>query len=151
MNKTYADWRPVKAKINNEIAPPQYFHAGEIWRCIIGENIGREQDGKEDFLRPVVIFKKSGRTFTGIPLTSQAKDYKPYFYHLGEFYGKDSVAMLSQVTTWDAARLKECLGKLSKEQFARLSEALARWLFEKSLTTLLNSEGGPTSSSNDIR
>lgn len=131
MLKTYSNWMLVKTKINNEINPPQYFHVGEIWHCIIGENVGYEEDGKNDFIRPIVIIKKSGRLITGIPLTSQLCSNKPYFFHLGEFYGRQSTAILSQVTTWDAVRLKERLGTLTRDQFQKLSDALRIWLFGK--------------------
>lgn len=48
----------------------------------MGQNIGFEQNGKGDnFVRPVIILKKFNKNmFFGIPLSTQIKDGKFYYY-----------------------------------------------------------------------
>ena len=57
------------------------FRPGEVWFCSIGENIGREQNGKNNlFERPILIIKKFNREmFWGAPLTS--KEHSGSWYY----------------------------------------------------------------------
>ena len=54
MHKNYALWTPIKIKTNTNLDRPPKFCAGQVWDCIVGENIGVESDGKNNsFIRPV--------------------------------------------------------------------------------------------------
>lgn len=105
VSKNYRKWLSVKIRTQNA-ARPSFFRAGEIWWCIIGENIGSEMDGAgENFIRPVLIVHKFGKnTFLGIPMTSKTKKVKRYYYPI-IFSGKSGTLVLSQIRTWDAKRL----------------------------------------------
>lgn len=46
----------------------------------MGKNVGYEEDGKTDFLRPVLVLKKVGNLFFTVALTSRGK-VDSYFYH----------------------------------------------------------------------
>ena len=103
----FDDWNGLKQELHfDEKRYPQYREL-EIWWIALGQNIGTEVYGKgDDHLRPVLILKKFGRNFLGIPLTSKKKEYdNPHFFHLNNAGGKESWAMLTQIRFFDADRL----------------------------------------------
>jgi mRNA-degrading endonuclease toxin of MazEF toxin-antitoxin module len=61
--------------------------------------------------------------FTGIPLTSSAKD-DTFYYKFNFLENKDSFAILSQIKSFDANRLERKIGKISKTDFIKLKEKL---------------------------
>lgn len=80
MMKDYQGWYAKKSDIN-EIKKNPFFHEREIWFCYLGANVGFEQDGSEEFLRPVVVFRKfNNDVFWAIPLT---KSNKKLSRHIG--------------------------------------------------------------------
>jgi mRNA interferase MazF len=95
----------------------------------MGKNIGYEQDGKgEEFLRPVVIYKKFNKNmFLGIPLTTKKKEN---IYHFEFTYTNKSKkeitnsAILSQIKVFDTKRAKYKSGVINKEDFLQLHEKL---------------------------
>ena len=78
--KDFNKWHLVKSEIENTTRS-ELFREQEIWWCSIGENIGFEQDGKNEmFERPVLVMKKfSSDVFFGIPMTSTRKEHPFYF------------------------------------------------------------------------
>lgn len=122
MKKDFQKWHSKKAQINeNENRP--HFHEREIWWCALGVNVGFEQDGGgEDFLRPVIVFKKfNNEIFWGIPLTHTKKNTAFYFQFTLE---KDvlSTGILSQIRLIDASRLSYKLGDMTNEDFESLKK-----------------------------
>ncbi len=120
MIKKYDEWNEVKKNLNlkEEII---YFREREIYWANIGTNIGFEQDGKgNDFVRPILIFKKFSQTmFFGIPLSTQRKNGSFFF----EFIFKDnkiSTALLVQTKMYDVKRLDKKIGKINVEDFKKL-------------------------------
>ena len=97
-----------------------HFRQGEIWFVHIGQNIGYEIYGKgEEFLRPVVVFRKINRDiFLAIPLTSKIKDDR--FHCVINFSDKQNSAILSQVKTLDAKRLRYKKGYINQETFEKI-------------------------------
>jgi mRNA interferase MazF len=121
MKKDYVIWHKKKTDINDSKNHP-FFHEREIWYCSIGANVGFEQDGGgEDFLRPIIIFRKfNNEIFWAIPLTHTQKKTKYYF----EFYfnNNSSSAILSQIRLMDAHRLSHKIGDLSEEDYKNLNK-----------------------------
>ncbi|MFA6144920.1 MAG: type II toxin-antitoxin system PemK/MazF family toxin [Sulfurimonas sp.] len=118
----FDSWNAIKKEIHknkNRI----HFRQGEIWFVSIGQNIGYEVYGKgENFLRPVVIFRKINKnTFLAIPLTSKIKEDK--FHCIIDFKEKQNSAILSQVKTIDAKRLAYKTGNLDKNVFESLEKS----------------------------
>ncbi len=104
----YDKWNDQKQFLNFEKTKLEYppYKEGDIWWIQVGLNIGNEVYGKnKDFRRPVLIIKKMGRTFFGIPLTSQNKDGIPGFFRATYRKEKSSWAMLGQVRVFSAYRL----------------------------------------------
>lgn len=107
----YDDWNDQKQRLNFEKAensekryPP--YKDSDIWWTNIGLNIGAEIYGKgEDFRRPVLVLKKMGSMFLGVPLTSQNKYNNPGFLQVTYRKEKSSWAILSQVKVFSAYRL----------------------------------------------
>jgi mRNA-degrading endonuclease toxin of MazEF toxin-antitoxin module len=127
MEKDFAKWHELKTKLqarNKEV----YFRERDIWFCSIGINLGHEEDGKhEQFLRPVIIFKKfDDDTFWGIPLTSRPSTGVRYFQIF--FNGRISTAMLSQMRIFDKKRFIRKVGEVSEVDFNGLKSKLRRMM-----------------------
>jgi mRNA interferase MazF len=126
--KDFSLWHSQKAIVNNEKKRP-FFHEREVWFCIIGQNVGYEQDGSGDiFLRPVVVLKKfNNEIFWAIPLTTKSKEGKYYFsFRLGAH--DPSTAILSQVRLVDAKRLQYKMGDITKDDFKELKAKIRQLL-----------------------
>lgn len=120
MKKDFQRWHDKKSKVD-EIEKRPFFHEGEIWGCALGLNVGFEQDGGgEDYLRPVIIFRKfNNEIFWAIPLTHTQKNTKYYFQFVFE-KEISSAAILSQIRLVDARRLNHKIGDVSDDNFRKL-------------------------------
>lgn len=121
--KKFDEWNDVKKRTDNKHIIPQ-IRQREIYWANIGENIGFEQNGKgDDFMRPLLIFKKfSNNMFFGIPLSTQKKEDGSFFF---EFSFKDnelSTALIVQGRLYDAKRLDRKIGKMSQDDYEKLKE-----------------------------
>jgi len=127
MKKDFQKWHKRKTDLE-EVPKRPFFHEREIWFCYLGVNVGFEQDGnEEEFLRPVVVFKKfNNEIFWGIPLTKlkKKKDKKSekYYYHFSFIKGVVSSAVISQVRLVDAKRLSRLIGSVSKKDFEEIKK-----------------------------
>lgn len=123
MKKDFQTWHDKKSGID-QIEQRPFFHETEIWWCALGVNVGFEQDGGgDDFLRPVIIFKKfNNEIFWAIPLTHTDKKTKYYFQIPSTENGEISTAILSQIRLIDARRLSHKFGNISKEDFVALTK-----------------------------
>jgi mRNA interferase MazF len=124
--KDYSIWHTEKSAVEeNKIRPG--FYEREVWFCIMGTNIGYEQDGRGDkFLRPVVVIKKfNNEVLWAVPLTTKEKQGKYYSsFTLGE--AGVSTAILSQLRLIDAKRLEYKIGNMSKDDFKILKTKLTQ-------------------------
>jgi dTDP-4-dehydrorhamnose reductase len=120
---SYDQWNDKKKFLDNDEVNFR-FNEQDIFFMYVGNNIGFEQDGGKDFLRPVLVYKKfNNRVFLGIPLTSKAKNNQ---FHFEFEYKKDikSYAILSQLKLFDIKRANFRDGKISKKDFFELQEKL---------------------------
>jgi len=124
MEKDFESWNIVKQKLDSNHQPP-FFKEREIWWCSIGINIGFEIYGKGVIMtRPVLILKKfSHTTFLSIPLTSKAKEGKPFCIPFS-YKGKDGSVLLDQIRTMDSRRLAQRMGRITENQFETIKQAL---------------------------
>ena len=104
MKKDFDGWNAKKSDLNN-IQNVPFFREREIWFCHIGLNISSEEDGSgKDFLRPVLIMKKTSKTaFIGIPLTRTPR-FGKFYFPINDDHGASSI-ILSQIRAMDARRL----------------------------------------------
>lgn len=120
VNQEFDSWNRLKKKtqLREELLG---FKVREIWFIRTGKNVGFEQDGKgQEFMRPVLIFKKFNRQlFWGIPLTGVLKR-GPYYFSLPKRKGKINTLILSQLRLYDAKRLRYQIGVCPKETFEQV-------------------------------
>jgi len=121
--KDYKNWINIKEQLHDGKINFR-FRERDIFFMYVGVNVGFEQDGDKNFLRPVLVYKKFNKhVFLGIPLTSKVKDNK---FHYEFNYIKDtrSFAVLSQLKLFDIKRAKYRDGQISKENFFKLQDKL---------------------------
>lgn len=117
MKKDFQRWHSKKEKLNNSEAFT-LFQEREVWWCVLGANVGYEQDGgKEDFERPVLIIKKFNLDVCLIvPLTARPKK-GVYYFPVGAVEGREAVAVLSQVRFVDRKRFTNKICTLEESMF----------------------------------
>ncbi len=128
MKKDFQKWHTKKSEIN-VIKKSPFFHEREIWFCYLGTNVGFEQDGGEEFLRPIVIYRKfNNDIFWAIPLTKsnkkKSKNVDNYYYTFSFVQGITSLAILSQIRLTDAKRLSRHIGTMAESNFEELNKKL---------------------------
>jgi len=71
----YDEWNETKKEIHFQewihSSNTTFINEKEIWYIRLGLNIWCEQNGKREFMRPVLVVKKIGNMFFCIPLTSK--------------------------------------------------------------------------------
>lgn len=106
----FDSWNDEKKQIQIKNLPENFFiNKREVWFVKMGINLGFEENGKDQFLRPVLVLKKVGNLFFTVALTSKGKENN--FYHkFNEIelhnpkYQDSSYAILSQVKVMDKKR-----------------------------------------------
>ena len=104
------------------------FHEGDIWNCYIGENVGYEECGKNDFLRPVLIlWKVSNKGFIGIPTSTKDQLIDDWYVKI-KYIDRDGECsnnlLITQIRFYDAKRLAYCMGKTNKPQLKEVRRKL---------------------------
>lgn len=126
MKEDFDRWNKIKKKTNtsNNIIN---FKEREVFYIKIGKNIGFEEDGKgEDFLRPVIVFKKFNKyIFWGIPLTSSNLNNKNGFYYYKFCLNSlENCAILSQIRLFDVRRLLNKIGVIGVQDFLNIKQKI---------------------------
>ncbi len=122
--KKFIFWNLLKQKIHIERINKKY-HAGDIWWCNIGQNIGFEQNGANDnFDRPVLVIKGFNKSVCLIvPLTSKIKKNK-FHYEVGLVENKIAYAILSQIRLIDTKRFTNQIGFLHSFELKKIKKAI---------------------------
>lgn len=123
MSKKFDNWNEIKKSLHDE-HKAVIFKERDIFWVSIGVNIGYEQDGKgEIFSRPVVIVKKyNNNLFFGVPLSTTIREGS--FFFSFDFNNEISSALLVQGRVYDAKRLENKIGMISKNDFESLKSKL---------------------------
>lgn len=92
----------------------------------MGVNVGSEISGKNaDYERPVLVVRKSGRHFIGLPLTSQ-KPKNPYFYYdISYQYNQEKVesyVLTTNPKSFDVLRLLRKIRRLNDTEFEKVKQ-----------------------------
>jgi mRNA-degrading endonuclease toxin of MazEF toxin-antitoxin module len=98
----------------------------------MGKNIGFEQDGKTEFLRPVLVIKKMGSLYFTVALTTQGKEgsFLHYVFQTARFNERnqknrdESCVILSQVKVMDKKRFTEKMGTVGQKEFQVIKQKL---------------------------
>ncbi len=125
-------WNNEKKILNESENTNFYVNTREIWFTKMGKNVGFEEDGKDDFLRPVLVIKKVGSLFFTVALTSRGKKENKFYHKFKEIelseknrkYLNTSYSILSQVKTMDKRRFTQYLGKISEKEFKTIKQKL---------------------------
>ena len=117
--KDFQNWHSLKTKLES-LEKDELFSEQEIWWCSIGENIGFEQDGKNEmFERPVLVLKKFSRdVFLGIPMTSTQKDHPLYFRY--KLHDTEGSFILSQARILSSKRLQRKISVIGRGLFGEI-------------------------------
>lgn len=127
--KHFDEWNKAKKAIHYASISPLY-HEREIWWLAIGENIGSEVNGKgDDFLRPILVIRKYGNLFFGVPLSSQI--HYGMWYDQFEYKNRTQCVLLSQASKYSANRLRYKMGRVPRADFVRICKSLSGLLFKE--------------------
>ena len=124
--KRFLEWIGLKEQLHKTTHQPPLVSEGDIWWASIGENVGREINGKSDrFSRPVIVYKKlSHETFLAIPTSTQIRTGTWYV----RFKEKEKhvVACLQQVRVIDCRRLYSKIETLIESDFKRIKKGFLK-------------------------
>jgi mRNA-degrading endonuclease toxin of MazEF toxin-antitoxin module len=129
MEKDFNAWNSRKMDIHAASLSEEqkiFFAEGEIWWCVLGINIGTEEDGKnEQFERPVLILKVFNRkSILIVPLTGKRKIGKYYFLY--KHQNVEYTVILSQIRFISSSRLLNRMHALDESQFSTIRERIKR-------------------------
>lgn len=124
----FVEWTKLKIRLHFESKKIVYFYEREIWWASLGENIGFEQNGKdESFSRPVLVLKKFNNHLLWIlPLTSQDKMGK--YYYPTNVDNKNGFIILSQIRTISSRRLIRKIATLDRDTFKKVKSNIKSFL-----------------------
>lgn len=117
-------WNILKQN-TNFFRKNKMYHAGDVWWCRLGRNIGYEQNGAgENFERPVLVIKGFNKNVCLIlPLTTKRKKGKFYF-DIGLVGIKVNFAILSQIRLIDTKRLVNQCGFVDENILSEIKKAI---------------------------
>lgn len=105
-----------------------YYKERQIWWVTLGQNVGSEQNGKNEwFERPVLILKKFGYdTFLGVPSSSKIKSDK---YHIAYMTEKGMFCVnISQIRVLSYRRLLRLTGLMENQDYERVKDAIRKYI-----------------------
>lgn len=130
MNKDFESWTLEKKMLDTHQETKFYVNIREIWQVKMWVNIGFEENGKEQFLRPVLVLKKIWNLFLTVALTSKWKENNTFYHKFQTIqlhnpkYRNSSYAILSQIKVMDKKRFFENVGNLPEDEFFEVQKKL---------------------------
>jgi mRNA interferase MazF len=133
MSKDFDTWNMSK-KLTHHEAQHKLYHAREMWWCVLGVNVGFEQDGTgRSFERPVLILRGFSKyVCIVVPLTTSKKE-NPFHASVGMVDGKEAFAIVSQLRLIDTRRLINKLGYLDNLGYPAIAFLLIQGVLEYDL------------------
>ncbi len=121
-------WNKVKQSVDKKTGDV-FFKEREIWWTSLGQNIGHEENGKnEHFERPAIILKRLDKNlFLGIPLTSKNRN-QYYKFLVGHNGSISQYAIWTQIRVLSTKRLIRKESVVSKEYFMQLRAIIKAFL-----------------------
>jgi len=126
----FDNWNELKKKINTKETQPEFFpQLGEVWICILGKNIGREQNGGSDnFSRPVLIVKKfNNEIFWILPLSTKQKDLD-FYYNFTDLNNEKASVILSQIRLIHIKRFERKVYDMPSKDMIEIKKRLRDYL-----------------------
>ena len=126
----FDEWSQEKHNIHMTDEIKASISPREVWYIKMGINIGNEQNGKGEFLRPVLVIRRIGNMYFCIPLTTQGKDENFFYIPLDtSFEERKSWIIVSQAKIYDKKRFVDYLGKIQPDEFYRIKKSLKKIYF----------------------
>src|SRR6266403_5777832 len=124
-----SDWIRFAEGLNERKPLQQYFAEREVWHCLLGINVGQEQNGdRGSFLRPVLVIQRFGQhLFWVVPLSTKTPIASQH-HHLFKISNVQYSALVTQLRVLDASRLVRKIYALDIENFYEIKLHLARYL-----------------------
>ena len=126
----FDNWNELKKKVNIKETQPEFFpKLGEVWICILGKNIGREQNGGSDnFSRPVLIVKKfNNEIFWILPLSTKQKDID-FYYNFTDLNNEKASVILYQIRLIHIKRFERKVYDMSSKDMSEIKRRLREYL-----------------------
>lgn len=126
MEKNFDIWNVIKKEADERHDTSNvFFREREVWWCMLGLNVGFEQNGKgEKFQRPVLILKKFNQyVMIVVPLTSKVKT-GIFHYTISSPDTTPRSAIISQIRLIDVRRLTEKMFTLNSDNFNEIKKAV---------------------------
>ncbi len=119
-------WNEVKKQTQRKVGKILY-HAGDIWWCELGKNVGHEQDGKGlNFERPVLVVKDFNmHVCLVVPMTTKIKCdiFHAPVIKIGEVM---NYAILSQIRLVDTRRFTNKIGHVARGDLLIIKKAIQK-------------------------
>lgn len=129
MENLFDVWNEMKKKIAQEPLKKIFPKEGQVWMCLLGKNIGFEQDGSlENYSRPVLIVKKfNSKMFWCIPLSSHQKEFD-FYKNFIDPNGKEASLILAQLRLLSPKRFFRYLYRFSETDLQKTKGYLKEFL-----------------------
>ena len=122
--KDFSWWCKDKEYIHNSTWEAKYPKVREVWYVKRGVNVWFEVDGKNCYLRPVIVLRKIGSLYFCVPLTTKHKENKYHYLLDYKTFNKTSSVMLSQARIIDIKRFSDNIWWVYKEDFYEIKKIM---------------------------
>ena len=129
---TFDLWNNLKKKISGDVVKQVNFPVSqEVWMCIMGKNIGFEQNGAgNNFSRPVLVVKKfNNKMYWVIPLSTKQKALD-FYYNFSDPQGEKVSVIIAQMKLVSIERMKRRLYKMAGVDFHQVKNLLKFFIGE---------------------
>ena len=126
MEEEFERWNKQKKEIALRFNTRfQFPKEKEVRMCILGKNIGKEQNGSGvNFLRPVLVVKIfNNQMFWIVPLSTKQKNLD-FYYNFTDPNGTKVAAVLAQLRLVSITRFKRLVYVLPEQTYNTLRAAL---------------------------
>jgi mRNA interferase MazF len=130
MERDFNRWNEQKKIIaRNAKSRSPFPKEQEVWMCVVGKNIGYEQDGSGlSFSRPVIVVKKfNNKMFWVVPLSTKQKELDFYMNFI-DLSGQPVSAILAQLKLISIKRFKRNMYELPRVEFEEIRTRLSAYL-----------------------
>jgi len=145
IKKDFDKWNEVKKQRDRSEFPDGPFpKEGMVWMCILGVNIGFEQNGTEkNFERPMLVVKKfNNQMYWAVPLSSKQKEYDFYF-NFTDPNGQEVSAILAQMRLISVKRFVREMYRFDDTLFVEIIASIVGFL-DKSKPRIGRGFSGPS-------
>ena len=128
-NKLFDLWNEKKKSVDSTgIELESFPQRKEVWMCFLGKNIGFEQNGGEDFSRPVLVIKKfNNHIFWVAPLSTKQKSLD-FYYNFTDVDNNKVSVILAQLRLIDIKRFKRKMYLMDTAIFAEIREKIRKFI-----------------------